>query len=260
MAGRAGARYASLDMWSRWACLAAALILVAPAAHARPGRGDVVDAVLETVRAHRRALEEALPRNERDVQATTASLDRRSTLYARNLISRAELAAAAREAGDARARLEATRSALARTDVLIVEIEARRRLARLPALRPGQYDDRAGFLRYAGTRSFSATGMRALERYFTERIGRALPVSAAGQTDVHRRLGLDHRDAVDLALHPDSVEGRLVVAWLRAQGFSFLAFRGAQAGAATGAHIHVGPPSERIVSVTAASPAAAGVR
>ncbi len=64
-----------------------------------------------------------------------------------------------------------------------------------------------------------------------------------GQTEVHTRLGLDHRHAVDLALHPDSVEGRLVMAWLRERGISFLAYRAAQNGAATGAHIHVGRPS-----------------
>ena len=33
--------------------------------------------------------------------------------------------------------------------------------------------------------------------------------------------------------------------WLRAQGVSFLAFRAARAGVATGAHLHVGEPSPR---------------
>jgi len=36
--------------------------------------------------------------------------------------------------------------------------------------------------------------------------------------------------------------------WLRARGVSFLAFRGAVAGEATGAHVHIGEPSPRRAS------------
>jgi len=36
--------------------------------------------------------------------------------------------------------------------------------------------------------------------------------------------------------------------WLRERGIAFLAYRAARAGAATGAHIHVGRPSERLAS------------
>jgi hypothetical protein len=35
------------------------------------------------------------------------------------------------------------------------------------------------------------------------------------------------------------------MAWLRERGISFIAFRGAVPGAATGAHVHVGEPSPR---------------
>ena len=52
--------------------------------------------------------------------------------------------------------------------------------------------------------------------------------------------------AIDVAVHPDSAEGRAVMDWLRRAGLSFIAFRGAMSGAATGAHIHVGQPSQRL--------------
>jgi hypothetical protein len=142
------------------------------------------------------------------------------------------------------------RGELLRTTALVVEIEARRRLAALPPLRPGQYDSSDGLIRFAGPRELSPAELATLERHFVTRLGRTLPVSAMGQTDVHTRLGLDHRHAVDLALHPDSVEGRLVMAWLRARGVAFLAYRGPRAGTATGAHIHVGSPSERVTRVS----------
>src|SRR5438477_4389432 len=99
--------------------------------------------------------------------------------------------------------------------------------------------------------------MTLLERQFFGSLGRPLPVSAMGQSEVHNRLGLDHRHAVDLALHPDSVEGRFVMAWLRERGIGFLAYRNARAGAATGAHIHVGHPSERLTRTVERSEAPA---
>jgi hypothetical protein len=71
-------------------------------------------------------------------------------------------------------------------------------------------------------------------------------VSALGQTATHDRLGFDHRNAVDVALHPDSREGRALLDHLRSRGFPFLAFRGPLPGASTGAHVHVGGPSPRI--------------
>jgi hypothetical protein len=47
-------------------------------------------------------------------------------------------------------------------------------------------------------------------------------------------------------LHPDSPEGKALIAFLRGNGIPFLAFRSAVAGTATGAHIHIGYPSHRI--------------
>ena len=66
-----------------------------------------------------------------------------------------------------------------------------------------------------------------------------------GQTSLHDRLGFDHRNAVDVAVHPESAEGRALLGYLRARGIPFLAFRGPVAGASTGAHVHVGAPSAR---------------
>ncbi|HYE91528.1 MAG TPA: hypothetical protein VEA38_10940, partial [Terriglobales bacterium] len=224
------------------------LTVVHPADARRGKWTDMPEALLDIARDHRSSLEASIPKRERDVRETAASLDRNTTLYARGLVTREELAAVAREAGEARAQLEWTRQELTRAAALIAEIETRRRLARLPPLRPGQYEAGDTFIRFAGHRAFSLAQLGPLEQFFTLRAGRRLPVSAHGQSDVHTRLGLDHRNAVDLALHPDSVEGRLVMAWLREQGYSFMAFRGARQGAATGAHIHVGAPSERLTS------------
>lgn len=95
--------------------------------------------------------------------------------------------------------------------------------------------------------TWSIAEFPAIERAFRETFGRALPVSAFGQTALHARAGLDHRAAVDVALHPGSLEGRWLILYLERRGIPFVAFPGAAPGWATGAHIHLGPPSPSLV-------------
>jgi hypothetical protein len=85
-----------------------------------------------------------------------------------------------------------------------------------------------------------------IERYFSQAFGRRLPVTALGQSETHNRLRFDHRDSMDVALHPDSVEGKALTAHLRKAGIPFMAFRGAIPGTSTGPHIHIGRPSGRL--------------
>ena len=94
-------------------------------------------------------------------------------------------------------------------------------------------------------RGWSLALLPTLDRYFAGRFHRPLPVSALGQTAVHDRLGFDHRNAIDIAVHPDTPEGRALMLYLRGQRIPFLAFRRAQAGVATGAHVHIGEASYR---------------
>lgn len=81
--------------------------------------------------------------------------------------------------------------------------------------------------------------------FFLSKFNRPLPLSSFGQSDLHRRWGLDHRNGMDVNLHPDSVEGRALVAFLKAESIPFLAFRGPIPGVSTGPHIHVGNRSPR---------------
>lgn len=84
-----------------------------------------------------------------------------------------------------------------------------------------------------------------VKEFFLAKFNRPLPLSAFGQSDLHTRWGLDHRNSMDVNLHPDSVEGRALVAFLRAESIPFLVFRGPIPGVATGPHIHVGNRSSR---------------
>jgi len=87
---------------------------------------------------------------------------------------------------------------------------------------------------YAGTSDWSLADAETVQEFFATRFGRPLPVSAWGQTAVHDRLGLDHRQALDVAVHPDSREGRALMAFLRKEGIPFVAIRSRVKGSATG--------------------------
>ena len=85
-----------------------------------------------------------------------------------------------------------------------------------------------------------------IEEFFRAKFNRPLPTRAFGQSDLHTRWGWDHRNGMDVGLHPDSEEGRALIEFLRAESIPFLAFRGAVPGVATGPHIHIGNRSPRI--------------
>ena len=85
-----------------------------------------------------------------------------------------------------------------------------------------------------------------VESFFMKKFARPLPLTAFGQSELHTRWGLDHRQGVDVGLHPDSAEGQALIAFLRRESIPFLAFRGAIPGVATGPHIHIGNASHRL--------------
>ena len=87
-----------------------------------------------------------------------------------------------------------------------------------------------------------------VDDFFVGKFKKPLPLSAFGQSDLHTRWGWDHRNGMDVGLHPDSVEGRALIEFLRNESIPFLAFRGAVPGVATGPHIHIGNRSPRIPS------------
>jgi len=225
--------------------LGAALVTTAAAAPA-PGVGDLEAAHAERVEAARRyrqTLETLLPLREEVVARAEADLERRRALAEQQLIARTDVDAAVRALAVAREEAERTREALREAESVVTEAEAARELAALPPTAPGQVRTGPTLIRHDGRAAWSLAELPALEAFFRARFQRALPVSARGQTPLHDRLGFDHHDALDVAVHPDSPEGRALMEYLRDRSIPFLAFRMAQPGVATGAHVHVGPPS-----------------
>jgi hypothetical protein len=205
--------------------------------------------IVVALREYRASLEKLLAIYEPILAKAKERRDQRQEFYDRGIISRRELEDAERAVTDAQAKVDGTRREIAAADHAIAEATTARALAGRSPLRKGAFEQTAVLIRFNGPTAWSLkAGTAKLQEFFTARFHHPLPVSAYGQTPLHDRMGFDHRDALDLALHPDSIEGRAVMDYLRAAGIPFIASWGAVSGAASGAHIHVGQPSPRIVS------------
>lgn len=229
-------------------------VLVTPSVGARPSwaqtpnrlekaASDVIAATLN----YRATLERVLVIYERDLARRAELAELRQDLFEREVISRREFEDSQRAQTEAQKNVDETRAALVAADRMLSEARMAEALARLTPLARGAYEETPGLVRFSGVAQWSvALGAPRLQQFFLARFGRTLPISAFGQTALHDRMGFDHRNALDLAVHPDSPEGRELMAHLRSQGIPFIAAWGAIPGAASGAHIHVGQPSPRI--------------
>jgi hypothetical protein len=102
---------------------------------------------------------------------------------------------------------------------------------------------RAQVERFDGNGQFGPAVLAKVQLAFQKRFGSTLPISANGETSVHRALGFDHRGRVDVGVSPDQPEGLWLRRYLIDNQIPYFAFRSAVAHQATGAHIHMGPPS-----------------
>jgi hypothetical protein len=87
-----------------------------------------------------------------------------------------------------------------------------------------------------------------LEWAFESKFAHPLPISAEGETEVHRALGFDHRGRVDVAVDPSQPEGIWLRQYLKLHKIPYYAFAHAIPGKATAAHVHIGPGSTRLSS------------
>ena len=203
--------------------------------------------IVVAIKEYRASLETLLPLREQQVLGALKQRDQRRELLERGIISRKEFEQIEAAAARAEEQLVETRRAIIAADHMLAEATTARALAGQSPLRPGGYERSADLIRYNGTAAWSlAVDTPKLQKFFAARFGRPLPVSSYGQTPLHDRMGLDHRDALDVAVHPDSPEGQALMDHLRAAGIPFIVSWGPVPGSASGAHIHVGQPSPRI--------------
>jgi hypothetical protein len=210
--------------------------------------------LIEATNEYKASSKDLLAFQETEVSKAAAKLEELRTLVSEGLVAKAELEAEEQKLVALRGQLQATQKQIADSDTRVAQIKAEQELAKKQATAPlkligkqyGTLSTTATMLRYNGLAAWSLGNLDTLQNFFSSKFGHPLPTSAVGQSATHNRLGYDHRNAIDVALHPDSTEGRALINYLRDQGIPFLAFRVAIPGVATGPHIHVGSPSHRL--------------
>lgn len=202
--------------------------------------------LLSASNAYRESLERLLDLQRQDESRADGLVEKRKGLLDLGVIAKRELDEAEQSLAEARSRIAETIKQLAEIDHLVAEVNAAEELAKMPTQSPGAFRSAGLLVRYIGSSRWALSDFGKIDAFFRLKFGKPLPASAVGQTDTHNRLGFDHREALDVAVHPDSAEGQELINYLASQGISFIAIRGAIAGSATGAHIHIGPPSKRI--------------
>ncbi len=198
--------------------------------------------------AYRESLERLLALQKQDEERIAASIEKQRQLLNLGVIAKREIEENEQLLGAARSRVAETQKQLGEVDHLVAEVNAAEELAKMPPAPLGIYRSAGLLVRYVGASRWALGDFGKVDAFFRLKFGQPLPVSAIGQSGTHNRLGFDHHEAIDVAVHPDSDEGKELINYLASQGISFIAIRGAIHGSATGAHIHIGPPSKRIIS------------
>jgi len=196
--------------------------------------------LIERKKAVREQLQKSMSLHEEKLRSQSADYETKKNLYDKNLISKSELE-------NSELVLATTRLDTQRIREWIAEDDHALSLAEKAADGELQGDSRHALIRYDGNANWSLADLEKISTFFRQRFGRPMPISATGQSNTHDRLGLDHREAVDVALRPDSAEGRVLMAYLRRNGIPFIAFRGKLSSLSTGAHIHIGRRSPRLI-------------
>jgi hypothetical protein len=208
-------------------------------------RDDFINATKQV----KASLEKLLVIHESSVNKAEAKLALDQGLYTEGLIAKKQLDDDERAVATEKDRVAETRRQMTNADTQIadtlVEAKAEEQMARGPRLAKGGFISTASFIRYNGAVAWGLNDAWKVQRFFADTFKKPLPIAVFGQGAIHDRWHLDHRNAMDVSLNPDGLEGQSLMGFLRSNGIPFSAFREAIPGTATGPHIHIGRPSHR---------------
>jgi hypothetical protein len=207
----------------------------------KDSRADLIKATAD----YKASLEKLISMYESSLKDASARAAKQKELFAQGIISKRELEEGEKKIAEAQVRISESRKQIAEADDLIAESSVVDLPEESAPKYAGKYVSTNAYIRYNGPGRWALSDAAKVGSFFASKFGRSLPISAYGQSATHDRLGFDHRNSVDVAVHPDSAEGQTLMAYLKGAGIPFIAFRRAVSGSATGAHIHIGYPSHR---------------
>ena len=198
---------------------------------------------------YKSSLGKLLPFYESNLKKAEEKLELSKKLLAEGLIPRAQVEENEHALALAKEKVDETNRQMASAEAqiagVLVETAANEEINKNLSLAKQRLVRTASFTRYTGAGGWNIGEAFKIQRFFSDTFNKQLPIAVFGQGAIHERWRLDHRNAMDIQLHPDSVEGRALLDFLQRNGIPYLAFRSAIPGTATGPHIHIGRPSHR---------------
>jgi hypothetical protein len=208
-------------------------------------REEFVNATKE----YKTSLEKLLAIYEGYVEKAEEKLDLSKKLLAEGLISKTQVEENERAVAAAKEKVSETRRQMNTADEqiggVLVETAADEQIAKDLRLASQRLVRTSSFTRFIGGPGWNLGEAWKIQRFFSDTFHKELPIAVFGQGAIHERWRLDHRNAMDIQLHPDGAEGQALLNFLQKNGIPYSAFRSAIPGTATGPHIHIGRPSHR---------------
>jgi hypothetical protein len=203
------------------------------------------DEFVEATKVYKNSLEKLLASYETSVKRAEEKLSVSQKLYDDGLISKAQLEDYGRDVTLAKEKVAETQRQMASADTQIATVILEARAGEQSKLARGSLLRTTALIRFNGGSGWNLSDSWRIQSFFSETFKKSLPIAVFGQGPIHDRWRLDHRNAMDISLHPDSAEGQALLEFLQKNGIPYLAFRAAIPGTATGPHIHIGRPSHR---------------
>ena len=204
---------------------------------------------IKATNEYKASLGKLIPFYENNVKRAEADLEKSKKLLEEGLIAKAQIEENERALAAAKQKVAETNRAMTSADdqiaAVLVETAANEEIAKNLRLAKQSLLRTATFTRYTGAGGWNLGDAWKVQRFFSDTFNKQLPIAVFGQGAIHERWRLDHRNAMDIQVHPDGVEGRALLDFLQKNGIPYLAFRSAIPGTATGPHIHIGRPSHR---------------
>ncbi len=206
------------------------------------------DDYIKTTKEYKASLQTLLTLYENSVKKTEQRLDQSNKLFAAGLISKRELEDSEQAVAGANAKVAGVHQQISGADTQIaqglVEMQTEKQIAKIGKMPKGALVQTTSFIRYNGG-PWLLTQAGKIQSFFLQKFGRPLPIAVFGQGAIHNQWHLDHHNAMDVSVYPDTIEGQALMDFLRSNGIPFSAFRVAIPGVATGPRIHIGVPSHR---------------
>ena len=203
---------------------------------------------LETTKEYKASLERLLALYKTSVKKAEDRRDKSNALFKDGLISRTQFEEVEQALASEKLKVSSVEQQMKDADTQIaqtlLEVDSEKQMAKLAPSKTGLVKT-TSFIRYAGAGGWVLSQAPRIETFFQQTFKRPLPIAVFGQGAIHDRWRLDHRNAMDISVNPNTAEGQVLMDYLQRNGVPFSAFRGAIPGVATGPHIHIGRPSHR---------------